>query len=188
MFKVITAVTAEPVLLATARLHLKADSTTEDALIEAWITAAREFAEHYTGRSLAAQVLEMALDEFPADGAAIELDMPPVNAITSVKYTDTAGVEQTLDVGSYALSTYGASRTLALTYGSSWPSTREVPDAVRIRYSAGYAICPKAAIAAILLMVAHWYEHRSDVHVGSTVSEMPIASRSLLDTIRIWAK
>jgi len=91
-FKVVTPVATEPVTLAEARLQCKvdADDTTHDALITGLITAAREFAEHYTGRALAPQTLEAALDAF-TDDDYIDLPMPPVSSVTSIKYTDTAG-------------------------------------------------------------------------------------------------
>ena len=41
---------AEPVTLEEARLHLRVDHTDEDALIGSIILAARELAEHETGR------------------------------------------------------------------------------------------------------------------------------------------
>ena len=68
----------------------------------------------------------------------------PVASITSVKYTDLAGAEQTLAGSAYALSLYGDSRRLAPTFGNTWPSTRDVPDAVRVRFVAGYTTAPKA--------------------------------------------
>lgn len=187
-FKVVEAVADEPVPLEEARLHIKADSdTTEDALIEAWITAAREVAEQYTGRALAVQTLEMALNDFPSEGCqVIELDMPPVASITSVKYTDAAGVEQTVASGDYALSLYGEACALAPTYGKYWPSPQEIPDAVRIRYVTGYTVAPKAVKAAILLMVAFLYENRGDAVLADDIQ--PPAAKSLLGTVKIWSK
>jgi uncharacterized phiE125 gp8 family phage protein len=183
-YRIITAATVEPVTLAEARLQCKLtddDSTDEDALITAWITAAREQAEHYTGRALAVQTIEMALDCFPEyEDDVISLDMPPVTAITSVKYTDTAGVEQTISPSAYALSLYGDSRKLAPTYGNYWPSTRDIPDAARIRCVCGYASVPKAAKSAILLMVADRFENREGA------SDIPLAARCLLDTIKVY--
>lgn len=187
-YKVVTAVATEPVSLAEARLQIKADSdTSEDTLITAWITAAREAAEHYTGRALAGQTLEMALDEFPAyEDDVITLDMPPVATITSVKYTDTAGEEQTISASAYALSLYGEARKLAPTFGNYWPSTQDIPDAVRIRYVTGYTTCPKAAKAAILLMVAWLNENRGDTIQPDDIQ--PPAAKSLLNTIKVWGR
>jgi len=90
-YKVITAVTAEPVSLADAKLHLRLDdiggSHPHDALVTSLISSAREFAEHYTGRALAQQTLEVALDSFP-NGDTIDLPRPPVASVTSIKYDD----------------------------------------------------------------------------------------------------
>lgn len=187
-FKVITAVATEPVTLAEARLQIKADSdVSEDSLITAWITAAREVAEHYTGRALAPQTLEMVLDEFPSGGnGLIELAMPPVATITSVKYTDTAGVEQTVAATDYALSLYGDSRRLTLAYGKSWPTTQGIPDAVRIRYVTGYTTAPKAVKAAILLMVAWLNENRGDEINPDDIQ--PPSAKALLGTVKIWSR
>jgi uncharacterized phiE125 gp8 family phage protein len=196
--KVVTAVTTEPASLAEARLQCKVDSddTTEDTLISALITTAREIGEHDTGRALAPQTLEMALDCFPAyEDDFIDLPMPPVATITSVKYTDTAGVEQTVSASAYALSPYGESRRLAPTYGNYWPDTQSIPDAVRIRYvtgygapgaGAGFAACPKTAKSAILLMVAWLYEHRGDEMAPNDIQ--PPAAKALLGTVKIWGR
>ncbi|SFB74212.1 phage conserved hypothetical protein, phiE125 gp8 family [Polaromonas sp. OV174] len=191
MHKVITPVAIEPVTLQEARLHLRliADMADlaplpEDASITAWIVAAREFAEHYTSRALAPQTLEMALDAFPAEG--LDLDMPPVASITSIKYTDAAGAEQTLSAG-YALSTYGDARRVSLAHGASWPSTQDVPEAVRVRYVTGYTVTPSAARAAILLMVAHWYENRQAVS-SLKAEELPMGAHDLLNTIKLWGR
>lgn len=185
-FKVVTPVATEPVLLADARLHIKADSdTTEDTLITAWITTAREIAEHYTGRALAAQTLEMALDVFPQyENDVISLDMPPVATISSVKYTDTAGIEQTITGSAYALSLYGDSRRLAPTYSNYWPDTQAIPDAVRIRYVTGYTTAPKAVRSAILLMVAWFNENRGDAMSPDDIQ--PPAAKALLNTVKVW--
>lgn len=196
-YKVITAVATEPVTLAEARLQCKLtadDSTAEDALMTAWITAAREAAEHYTRRSLAAQTLEAALDCFPEyENDEILLEMPPVASITSITYTDADGTAQTLSSGNYALSQYGESRRLAPTFAHYWPTTQAIPDAVRIRYLCGYgasgqtagnAACPKAAKAAILLMVAWLHENRGDSIQPDDIQ--PPAAKSLLNTIKLY--
>jgi uncharacterized phiE125 gp8 family phage protein len=188
-YKVVTAVATEPVTSAEAKLHLRVDGTDDDTLIAVLITAAREAAEHYTGRALAPQTLEAALDCFPdSEGEAIELPMPPVASITHIKYTDTAGVEQTIDTGDYALSLYGDSRRVAPTYGNYWPSTQDIPDAVRVRYVTGYTTCPKAAKQAILLIVGHLYENRGDDARIQADDIQPPAAKALLNTVKVWGR
>lgn len=180
-YKVTTAVAVEPLLLAEARLHIKADGTTEDALITAWITAARELAEHHTGCALAPQTLEMALDSFPD---AIDLDMPPVASVTSLKYTDLAGVEQTVGAASYVLSLYGAARRITPAFGFVWPATQDTANAVRVRYVTGYAVAPKAVKAALQLMVAWFNEHRGSEMDPDDIQ--PPAAKALLGTVKLW--
>lgn len=184
-FKVITPVASEPVTLAEARLQCKIDSddTTHDAALTSLTTAARESAEHYTGRALAAVTLEAALDAFPCDGH-IDLPMPPVASVTSIKYTDTAGVEQTLSTSAYALSTYGDSRRVSLAYGAAWPGTQCVADAVRIRFVTGYTTLPKAVKAALLLHIE--MESPLNPLTASERETMERARDALLNTVKIW--
>lgn len=191
-FKVITAVATEPVTSAEAKLHLRVDGDDDDTLIAALITAARQVAEHYTGRALAVQTLEMALDAFPDDDY-FDLAMPPVASITHIKYTDEDGVEQTLATDQYALSTYGDSRRVSLTYDASWPDTRCIPDAVRVRYVAGYGgdggpAVPKAVTQSILLMVGWMYENRGDDARIQADDIQPPAAKALLGTVKLWGR
>lgn len=197
--KVITGVATEPVTLAEAKLHLKLDdiagSHPDDTLVTALITASREACEHYAGLALAGRTLEVSLDEFPeCEEDVITLPMGPVASITSVKYTDDAGDEQTVSSSAYALSPYGGSRRLAPTFGNYWPDAQDIPDAVRIRYvtgyaatgaAAGYTTAPKAAVQAILVLIGHLYENRN-ADVKTAVEDLPPAVRALLNTIKVW--
>ncbi len=134
----------------------------------------------------------MALDEFPGCDDEISLPMPPVASITHIKYTDTAGIEQTISPSDYVLSQYGESRAVVPAYGKYWPSTQDIPNAVRIRFLCGYgatgqaagsAACPKAAKAAILLMVAWLFDNRGDSIQPDDIQ--PAAAKSLLGTIKV---
>lgn len=184
-FKTIEEVETEPVSLAEARLQCKLtaeEGTDEDALLAVWITSARETAEQYTGRALAPRTLGGAVDAFPCSDE-FELPLPPVTAVESIKYTDTAGTEQTLSPSAYSLSSYDC-RRVSLTYGSSWPSTQCIADAVRVQFVAGYETAPKAVKAALLLMVAWFYEHRGDEMDPNDIQ--PPAAKALLDTVKLW--
>jgi uncharacterized phiE125 gp8 family phage protein len=195
---IITAVTAEPVSLAEAKLHLRLDdiggSHPHDALVTSLISSAREFAEHYTGRALAQQTLEVALDSFP-NGGTIDLPRPPVASVTSIKYDDSDNVEQTMSAADYSLSAYGDRRRINLGPDADWPGTYSKADAVRIRYVTGYgatghdatgqyATCPKAAAMAILLQVELDYPASQLTPAEREASER--ARDSLLNTIKLW--
>lgn len=188
-FKIITPVATEPVSLEEARLQCKVDSddTTHDTLITSLITTARENAQHYTGRALAPQTLEVALDAFPPfDNPSITLPLCPVTSITSIKYTDLAGTEQTLLNTKYALSPYGESRMLAPTYGSYWPTTQDVMNSVRIVQVCGYTaeLLPKAAKQAMLIHIE--LESPLNPHTPAEREALEKARDSLLNTIKVY--
>lgn len=182
--KVITAVVTEPVTLAQAKLHLRVDSSSDDDLITALISAAREMAEHHADRAFAAATLEAAFDGFPEDDRFLVLPLGPVASVTSLKYDDAAGSEQTLSTSDYSLSSYGPANTVNLTADAEWPSTEEAAESVRVRYVTP-ATCPKAAYAAMLLIIGHLYEHREAVAAG-TVTEVPMGAKALLDTVKVY--
>ena len=129
----------------------------------------------------------MALDRFPEYGVGIDLDRSPVASITSIKYTDTAGVEQTITSTNYALSLYGEARRVNPDYLYQWPTTEDSAEAVRVRYVTGYTAAPQAVKAAILLLVGHLFENRQAVSELSA-EEIPMGARALLDTVKQWAK
>jgi uncharacterized phiE125 gp8 family phage protein len=158
--KVVTPPAVEPVTLAEARLHLRidADQTDEDDLIQAFISAAREEAEHLTGRAIPEQTIELALDAFPE--GAIELPRGAIVSVESVTYVDEAGATQTVDSADYALDDSQLVAWLLPAYNFDWPATREQANAVRVRYVAGYASCPALIKSWILLRVGTLYAHR----------------------------
>lgn len=161
--KLITAATTTPVTLAEAKLHCRVDGTDEDALITSLITAATETAEQQlAGRVLMQQTWELTLDAFPG---VFELTRVPVQSITSLKYYDTAGVQQTMAGADYTLDTTDDIGWALVTpaYGTDWPETQDRPNAVSLRFVAGYAnaaAVPEPIKQWIKLMVSTMYENR----------------------------
>lgn len=190
MLKVITAPTVEPVDIADVKLQAVIDSDADDDLIGVFITAAREHAEGITGRSLAPQTLEVVLDGFPCGN--IQLPRGPVTSITSVKYTDVDGVEQAIVSGTdYDEYMSDVSSYVRPVFGESWPETKVIPGAVRVRYESGWGAddCPKAAKVWIMVRVAGLYAQREGFTIGGNgqvMSEMPRTfADSLLDNITV---
>ena len=176
--KLITAPATEPVTLTEAKAHCRVDGTDDDALITALITAARQQGEHRTGRAFITQTWELALDAFPE--AEIELQLPPVQSITSVKYLDSSEVEQTISSAEYSLDTYGIRNWVIPSYGYDWPSTLDAANAVKVRFVTGYGAAsavPESLKAWILLAIGTLYANREAVIAGTT-GELP---RDLFD-------
>lgn len=133
-----TAPSVEPVSLALAKLNCRVDTTDKDALFAVYIQSAREFVEGLTGKALITQTWRQQLDAFPAEG--IKLLKPPVQAITSVTYIDTAGMQQTLATNAYVLDSAVSPGWLMPAYGTTWPATHDdVINAVEVTFTAGYS-------------------------------------------------
>lgn len=170
----ITAPSVEPVTLAEAKLQCKVEHSTDDALITGLIQAFRERAEHELGRALLNQTWELALDAFPE--AEIELPKPAVSAIVSVTYIDTNGATQTVSAGNYSLDAATSPAWVLPALNYTWPSTQDVANAVKVRFTTGYgataATVPEAIKTWIRMQIAAAYANREAV-VRGTVSEIP---------------
>ena len=183
--KVITPPASEPLTLDEAKLHLRVDGTDEDSLITSLIVAARQGAEHLTGRALMPQTLELALDEF---SDKIKLPRPPFVSVTSVTYVDLMGDTQTLDASGFVIDDHSEPARIVRPYGVFWPFTRCQPNAVLIRYQAGYAhaaTVPDEIKSWMLLRVGMLYANRESVATGVSVTSVPYVDR-LLDAYRVY--
>lgn len=187
--KLITAATSLAVTLAEAKAHLRVDVADDDALITALITAATEAAEQAMGgRCVMPQTWELTLDAFPS---AFELTRVPVTSVTSLKYVDSAGTQQTLAGSAYALDAaddFGPHYVVPA-YGTSWPAARDDLNAIALRYVAGYAnaaAVPEPIKAWIRLQVGAMYENREAEVVGmGGPIKLGYADR-LLDRYKVW--
>lgn len=172
--KLITAPAEAVVTLAEAKLHCRVDGTDEDAQLTLMIGAAVQAAQNRTGRALVTQTWELALDSFPA--SEIELPMPPVQSITSIKYLDLNGYTQTLASTEYALDNYGSQRHWVIpAAGAEWPETLDAANAVKILFVAGFgapAAVPADIKAWLLLAIGTLYAQRESVAQGQIV-ELP---------------
>jgi hypothetical protein len=84
-----------------------------------------------------------------------------VGSIVSVQYVHpTTGVLTAVTPSTYTLEQADAGDTLRLAYGASWPSARDQPGRVQVRYTAGFATCPAEICAWILLRVGTLYRYR----------------------------
>jgi len=131
----ITPPAVEPVTAAEIKASARIDGTEFDNEIAVLIATFRRQAEHAQGRRLITQTVELVLDAFPSD-TDIDLLFPCVQSVTSVKYYDAAGVQQTLSSSAYSLDS--DSTPCWILVADSWPITKEVANAVRIRYVVGY--------------------------------------------------
>ena len=186
--KLITAPQAEPITLAEAKSHLRITSTDEDALIETWIKAAREYCEGYQNRAYITQTWEMALDSFPSE-RIMKIPLPPLQSVTPIKYYDPQGTEKEFSSDDYEVDTYNQPGRISLGYGKSWPSETLRPvNGVIIEFKAGYGdtadTVPAKVKQAIKVLIGELYEHREVTDVKE-LKEVPFAVKALLGLERI---
>jgi len=101
MLIVTTPATVEPVTATEAKSRLRVTHSSDDTLLGALITSAREAAEMHTGRALAAAAYRWVSTE--DEGATLRLPLWPVATVTSVSYEDADGARQTMDSADYTL-------------------------------------------------------------------------------------
>ena len=183
----ITAPTIEPVTLDEVRAACRLTVTSEDDMLTAMITAARQECENLLRRRLITQTWEQVEDDFP--GNRLELAEGPVQSVTSVKYTSDAGSETTVSTSIYQVSTGRPVARLSLKYNRLWPSgVLDQDDAVRIRYVVGFGDAaddvPMAIRQWIIQRVTTMWNNRDQVIVGASAVNLPFVD-CLLDPYRV---
>ncbi len=211
--KLITAPATYPVSLDEAKRHLKVDFDDDDALIDAAIIAASRNAEQFVGRAFIDQTWDLYLDEFPCVGIyrpfglfrysswrshrshhlEIEIPMPPLIEVEGVFYKDGAGDEQPVDAVGYTVDAVTEpGRVVPI---SAWPIAKQIPNAVRIRFRAGFvdldespvADVPGPIKAAVLLYIGDLYANRETMLTGERAAavQLPWAAEQLLRPYRV---
>lgn len=180
---------AEPVSVDEARLACRVDDEVMDLDLDTSITAAREQAEHITGRCYREQVLRHDLHEWPTSG--LQLSAWPVSAVAiSYRAAATPDAWSILPTSVYAWADNYPGIALGLKTGQSWPDLAddELP-AVRIDITAGPsspATVPGCVRRFILATVAAWFDQPSALRIGQTITANPLHER-LLDGEKLWA-
>jgi uncharacterized phiE125 gp8 family phage protein len=178
---------ADPLLtLADAKAHLRVDHADEDALISSLIDAAAAHVDGYNGILGRALITQTWVVEFPTFTNRMDVPLGPIQSAT-IQYYDSLNALQTLATSVYAVLSDGLGPYVTLKYNQQWPQTYTRDDAVKITWIAGYgaaAAVPASIRSAMLLLIAHWYDNRSTVSVGESVSEMPFAAAALLAPFR----
>jgi uncharacterized phiE125 gp8 family phage protein len=188
-YKIVTQPTSEPVSLEEAKKHLilDADETRDDDLLYAYIQAARCHCESFLGRALITQTWDLYLDAFP-DTNYLEIPLPPLQSVTTLKYKDSAGVLQTWDAANYIVDTINEPGRICLANSISWPTTYDEAQAVQIRFVCGYgnaSAVPQNIKHAILLKLTGLYENRGDSERTFVTDTLEQAIEALLWPERI---
>src|SRR3990172_5631312 len=156
-----TAPASEPLSLSEGKAHLRVTSSAEDTLITSQLLAARVMAEDYTGQAFVNRTYDWTLDAFKD---ILYVPRAPLVSVSSIKYNDTAGVEQTLAGSEYTVDVKSRPGRIVPVYSKTWPSTYGHVNDVTIRYVAGFSsdgsAVPAPIKAAMLLILGELYARR----------------------------
>ena len=199
---------ALPLTLDEMKAHLRLTTDSENVALDAYIQAATALAECDLNRSLITQTWKLYLDRFPSqyfyatqrlpdrcaddtlDRMAIRLEKPPVLSVEKLYYVDVNGAEQTLSTTLYQVDLVSTFPRILPAYNQTWPQTREVPNAIRIEYTAGYGATgehvPADIRQAMKLIVAGMFTARAALSV-TDYKELPggFAAAALLSRHRL---
>lgn len=134
-YQITTSPTHEPVSLEQAKRHLRVDDAESDALIRSYLRAARAWCEDYAGRAFCRQTITLKMSSFPA---AIQIPRPPLVAVSSITYVDTAGTTQTVASTVYDVDTTSEPGKVLLAYDQDWPDPRGHHHDVTLTCLAGH--------------------------------------------------
>ncbi|MCS7159931.1 MAG: phage head-tail connector protein [Gemmatales bacterium] len=172
-----------PVTLQQAREQCRIAGSYDDATLTRLIQVANEYlGTHFGIYCVRANFLWRT--NWP-DSSVIALPVWPVSGVSSVKYIDEAGAEQTLAETEYEVLTYGVPAAIVSRRAPNWMDVHQPgrtrlifwpttsPSSVlpvTIRGVSGWdsvGDIPAAIQHAILLLVSEWYERRTATDVLS---------------------
>lgn len=188
----VTAPAVEPVTTQEAKLHLRVDQELENIYIDGLVKSAREFAEAFLNRALITQTWDLKTDSFPSSGE-IELPYAPLQSVTSVTYTDSAGDSQTWATSNYSVFAPAGPKSqrgkIIRGYSLVYPITQAIQNAVTIRFVAGYGAngdsVPESIKQAIKVLVAEMYIRRDEARPTQFGSPAPMTAQRLMWPYRL---
>ena len=154
------------VTLESAKLHLRVDTSDEDALIAVYITAAEQSAVSLLDRGVYADntALQAAMTSAPA----------ALTAATAAKDAAITAAQAMTDANEQAAALQAAETA----YMRALVAYRQAFDGIVVN---------DQIKAAVLLTVGHLYANREDVVVGASVAALPNGADYLLQPFKVYA-
>lgn len=177
---------SEPLTVEEAKAHLRVDGTAEDVLIGSLILTSRLHIESALSLALIDQAWTLQLDHWPR-GNDIEIPLSPLKAVTGVRVRTASGDWLTVPSTSYLVDL--ASKPPRLVWNAATrPDPGVLTAGIEIGFDAGFgpaaAHVPAPIRHALLLLIAHWYERREAVEIGSGAARVPEAVSDLIAPFR----
>lgn len=175
---------AEPLSLAEAKAFLRVETTDDDPLVAALISAARLHVETRTGLALVTQSWRMVLDCWPANGR-IAVRPVPLQALAAARVFDFDGQSRAVDLQAFVVD---ASTSTLSFIPWALPMPTRIAAGIELDITAGFGDAasdvPEPLRQAIRLFVAHWYENRATV-AGAEAVAAPANASALIASYRM---
>lgn len=180
---VVTEPTEEPLTISEICQHLRIeeDEANEHSLyLDTLIRTAREVTEHYLSRQFVTATWDLFYDDFPGGRVPVEVDLPPLQSVTTVKYY-TSDVLTEWDSANYVVDTDTVPGRIEPIEDVDWPDVDERVNGVEIRAVCGYGgsrDVPDSIKHAMKVLIGHWYNN------PDCVGEIPMGVEQLLNRER----
>jgi uncharacterized phiE125 gp8 family phage protein len=179
LFLAASAPSVEPVTLGHVKAHLRITDTTEDAALFGYLIAAREMVEKDIGQSLGSRTLTGTLEEWPETAITIASIVATVDSIT---YTNASGT--TVAWSAFVTRPgIGTDTNIRPTAATDWPELGDDP-VITITATGGLNPVPEMARLAVIMLAAHWFEHREAVAMDSAAMTIPLGYERLVNLLR----
>ena len=171
--KLKTAPAVEPITLDEAKLHLKVDSSDDNALISALITTVRQLGEREAGRLFITQTWQMYLDYASPE---IDVPKPPLQSVTAITVINEAGAETVVGDTLYDVdASENSLGRVKLKSGCVWPDHRGFASFI-IEFKAGYGDAatdvPEALKQGMLQLLSHLHDNRGAEEIPKGIKAM----------------
>lgn len=174
--------------LAQAKTHLSIGHCDDDDNITDDIAAALKVAEEFTGRVFGPRSFTLTVKCWPCDGV-IRFPVEPVLSITTVKFSDTDNVVQTVDSSQWRTWLDASPPVLRFISGFTFQSLSidEIAP-IEIEFVAGETDIPATLRKAIQLTLGYWQQFPGgEPTSGQNSRGLPAGAISLLDTLWVGA-
>lgn len=171
----ITQPAVEPVSLATAKIHCRVDTESDDLYIQSLISVARSYVEDTLDCTICTTVWEVKYDLFPI-WAIVLPRLPMQDKTVTVTYRSGDGTYSTLSSANsdFQVDSSVLPGRIYPQWARAWPATRGDENSVTVRYTAGYGDdgqnVPPVVKHLIMLLVGHWYDTRQPAVTGAPQS------------------
>jgi uncharacterized phiE125 gp8 family phage protein len=157
-----------------------------DVLIGSLILTSRLHIEAALSIALVTQSWTLILDQWPR-GIQVELPLAPLQAVSEVRVRDAAGDATVVAAASYLIDV--VSRPPRLVWNNTVAPAPGLPaNGIEIDFTAGFGATADSVPAplkhAILMLTAHWYEHRDPGEFGAEGARIPDAVSDLIQPFR----